>query len=96
MKRNNLKTKIIDALTPHTPIVPLYKALKTGGFLVSYSPSVPQTMDFVNALSNIEGFVHLMTIELIERGWEIEERKVRPKTRGRGHTGFLSFVRKIK
>ena len=71
-------------------------SLKAGGFLVSYSPSVPQVSDFVNELRKNEDFVYIKTIELIEREWEVEERKVRPKSQGIGHSGFLSFARKVK
>ncbi|MBI2142611.1 SAM-dependent methyltransferase, partial [Candidatus Woesearchaeota archaeon] len=32
----------------------------------------------------------------IERQWEVSERKVRPKSAAIGHSGFISFARKIK
>ncbi|MBD3203455.1 methyltransferase domain-containing protein [Candidatus Woesearchaeota archaeon] len=69
-------------------------SLKTGGFLISYSPCIPQVMDFVDSLT--ENFLHLKTVEIKERKWEIRKRKVRPKTRQLGHTGFISFTRKIR
>lgn len=72
------------------------KALKIGGFLVSYSPTIPQVADFVNAAEKIEGLMHIKTIEIIEREWEVKDRKVRPRSQMIGHTGFLSFLRRIK
>lgn len=71
-------------------------SLKPGGFVVSYSPSIPQTADFVNAVKENDHFVHVKTIEIIEREWEVEGRKVRPKTTGIGHSGFLSFARRLQ
>ena len=71
------------------------KALKPGGFLVSYSPSVPQVADFVNSIKKNESFVYLKTCEISEREWEVEERKVRPKSAAIGHSGFMSFARKV-
>ena len=71
------------------------KALKAGGFLVSYSPTIPQTADFVNKINSDKNFVHVKTSEVIERNWEIDERKVRPKSQQIGHSGFVSFVRKV-
>lgn len=68
-------------------------ALKIGGFLVSYSPCVPQMADFVNSLP--KGVSHIKTIEIIEREWEISGRKVRPVTAAIGHSGFLTFARRI-
>lgn len=86
---------ILDLPEPWKAVEPAKKALKIGGFLVSYSPSVPQVMDFVNSINSDENFVHMKTSEIIEREWEIDERKVRPKSRGIGHSGFISFCRRI-
>ena len=71
------------------------KSLKPGGFLVSYSPSVPQVADFVNAVRKRNDFIHTKTSEIIEREWEVEDRKVRPKSISIGHSGFMSIVRKF-
>ncbi|MBS3102430.1 methyltransferase domain-containing protein [Candidatus Woesearchaeota archaeon] len=71
------------------------KALKVGGFLVSYSPTIPQVMDFVDKARELNDFVYVKTSEIIEREWEIEERKVRPKSQPMGHSGFMTFIRKI-
>ena len=86
---------ILDVPEPWKAIENCSKALKAGGFLVSYSPSVPQVIDFVNAARKNEDFVYLKTVEIIEREWEVEDRKVRPKSKGIGHSGFLSFARKV-
>ncbi len=98
---DGISEKNIDLITLDLPepwkVIPhAAKALKVGGFLVSYSPSIPQTIDFVNAITKSENFIHLKTCEIIEREWEIEERRVRPKTSGVMHTGFLSFIRRIR
>ena len=88
----NVDVVILDLPDPWKLIKVAKKSLKIGGFLVSYSPTIPQVMDFVNALD----FQYLKTSELIEREWEITQRKVRPKSQAIGHSGFLSFARKIK
>jgi len=85
----------LDLPEPWKALDSAKEALKIGGFLVSYSPSVPQAMDFVNEVSKNKNFVHIKTIELIQREWEISQRIVRPKTTQVVHTGFLSFARKI-
>jgi len=51
--------------------------------------------DFVNKINIDENFVHVKTSEIIEREWEIDQRRVRPKSQAIGHSGFISFVRKI-
>ena len=91
----NVDLITLDVPEPWKAIKPAKESLKLGGFLVSYSPSIPQTIDFVNEIKKEKSFVHLKTVEIIEGEWEIEDRRVRPKTRGISHTGFLSFVRKI-
>ena len=92
----NIDAIILDLPEPWNAIENCSKALKFGGFLISYSPSVPQVADFVNAVRKNEDFVYIKTVEIIEREWEIEERRVRPKSKGIGHSGFLSFGRKVK
>jgi tRNA (adenine57-N1/adenine58-N1)-methyltransferase len=86
----------LDVPEPWKVIPHAAKALKIGGWIVSYSPSVPQVQDFVAELHKNEQFLYLKTVELIERLWEIEGRRVRPKSTGIGHSGFLTFARKIK
>lgn len=92
----NIDVAILDVPEPWKALENCSKALKPGGFIVSYSPSVPQIADFVNELRKNNNFVYLKTVEIIEREWEVEDRKVRPKSRGLGHSGFLSFARKIR
>jgi len=71
-------------------------ALKAGGFIVSYSPTIPQVADFVNAVHDHASFTHIKTLEIIERTWEVKGRKVRPQSLSIGHSGFLSFCRKLQ
>ncbi|MDO8480202.1 MAG: methyltransferase domain-containing protein [Nanoarchaeota archaeon] len=88
----NVDIVFYDLPDPWQALDAAKKALKVGGFLVSYSPTVPQVMDFVKSL---EGFTHLETIEILERQWEVIERKVRPLSQQIGHSGFLTFARKM-
>ncbi len=91
---SNVDLVSLDLPEPWRVIPHAKKALKKGGFLISYSPSIPQTMDFVNKLD--EDLFHYVTYEIFEREWEINQRKVRPKSQRIGHSGFLSFARRIK
>lgn len=96
IEEKNVDLVTLDLPEPWKVIIHAAKALRVGGFLVSYSPSIPQVQDFVNEVAKNEQMLHIKTVEIIERLWEIEGRKVRPKSTGIGHSGFLSFVRKIK
>ena len=90
----NVDIITLDLPEPWLALKHAEKALVPGGFLISYSPSIPQVSDFVAALKGTS-FIHLKTKEIIERKWEIEDRKVRPFTQMLGHTGFLTVCRKI-
>ena len=96
IEEKNIDAVTLDVPEPWNAIENCAKALKAGGFLVSYSPSVPQVADFVNAVKQNGHFIYLKTTEIIEREWEVEERIVRPKSKGIGHSGFLSFARKVR
>lgn len=96
VEEKNIDVVTLDVPEPWNAIENCAKALKHGGFLVSYSPSIPQVIDFVSAARKNEHFIYLKTTEIIEREWEVEERRVRPKSKGIGHSGFLSFARKVK
>ncbi len=96
IEEKNTDLITLDLPEPWKVIKHAKKALKTGGWLVSYSPSVPQIQDFVNELEKNEEFFYVKTVEIIERLWEIHGRKVRPKSTGIGHSGFITFARKIK
>jgi tRNA (adenine57-N1/adenine58-N1)-methyltransferase catalytic subunit len=93
-KEKDVDAVILDLPDPWELIQVAKKSLKIGGFLVSYSPTIPQTMDFVQGLDS--SFMHFKTSEIIERKWEVKLRKVRPMSQSIGHSGFLSFARRIK
>ncbi len=70
------------------------KALKTGGWLVVYLPNLLQVKEFLDATKKTK--IHVLeTLELIERKWKIEEKIMRPEFEMLGHTGFLTFARKL-
>jgi len=85
---------ILDLPDPWELLTQAKKSLKVGGFIVSYSPTIPQVGDFVDKLDS--DFVYLKTSEIIEREWEVSKRKIRPKSQAIGHSGFLSFARRVK
>jgi tRNA (adenine57-N1/adenine58-N1)-methyltransferase len=92
----NIDVVTLDLPEPWKAVPAIKKALKVGGFIVSYSPTIPQVMDFISEVKKNSEFTYLETTEIIERHWEFDERKVRPKSQQIGHSGFLTFVRRIK
>ncbi len=91
----NVDLVTLDVPEPWRALNSVSKALKPGGFLVSYSPCITQVMEFVKEIEKNKEFIYEKTIEILKREWIVEGRKVRPRSDMLGHTGFLSFVRKI-
>ncbi len=89
----NIDVLTLDLPEPWCVLPSATKSVKNGGMIVTYLPSITQVQEFVGKLPN--HFLHLKTIELLEREWYISGRKVRPKSQMQGHTAFLTFVRKI-
>jgi tRNA (adenine57-N1/adenine58-N1)-methyltransferase catalytic subunit len=90
----NVDVVLFDLPNPWEAVDAAAKALKSGGFIVSYSPTIPQVIDYAEKLRQ-SGFASIRIIEVIERDWESEGRKTRPLSQQIGHSGFLTFARKI-
>ncbi len=91
----NVDLIVLDMPSPWNALGAAEQALKVGGFLVIYSPTINMIMDFANAMSNKESFIVEKTVELISREWKVERMSVRPKSKATVHSGFLMFTRKI-
>jgi len=91
----NIDMITLDLPEPWLALENAFKALRPGGFIISYSPCIPQVSDFVEKVRATSGLKYLKTVEMIQREWEFIGRKQRPKTQQLGHSGFISFVRKI-
>jgi len=85
----------IDMNEPWNVIDNAYKALRIGGFIAVYCPNITQMLQVVNEARS-RGLIILKTTETIEREWVLDGKKARPDFKGLGHTGFISFMRKVK
>lgn len=81
---------VLDLPEPWMALSQIDEALRVGGRIASYSPSVNQVNKFNEALS--ENY-SAETFEAILRHWK--PKTMRPDTRMIGHTGFLTIARKI-
>jgi tRNA (adenine57-N1/adenine58-N1)-methyltransferase catalytic subunit len=88
---------VLDMPDPWNALENSKNALKIGGFLVVYSPTIPQVQDTVNKIKEDykNDFIFLKTVENIQRPWDIDGRKVRPVSSYINHTAFLTLVRRI-
>jgi tRNA (adenine57-N1/adenine58-N1)-methyltransferase len=90
----DLDTVILDIPNPWDAIEHSWKSLKIGGYFCSYSPLISQVENTVKELKN-HNFIEIKTIENIQRELIISEHGTRPSFDMLGHTGYLTFARKI-
>lgn len=94
IKEKELDLITLDLPEPWQAIKHAENSLKDGGFLVIYLPNLMQMQKFIFSLKGTS-FKALETIELLERKWFINEQIMRPEFQMLGHTGFMTFCRKM-
>ncbi len=87
-----LDRMVLDLPEPWRAVKHAAHALRPGGIIVSYLPSISQVTVLREALTEA-GFAMAETIEVLQRSWHIEGPSVRPDHRMVGHTGFLTGAR---
>ncbi len=83
---------LLDLPEPSRVLRHAAPALRPGGILCAYLPTINQTVELRQALGR-SPFGLPRTIEVLQRTWHIEPRSVRPDHRMVGHTGFLTSAR---
>jgi tRNA (adenine57-N1/adenine58-N1)-methyltransferase len=90
----DLDRVLLDMPTPWDVVEGAATALRPGGILLAYLPTINQTALLREAL--VHGPWGLAeSAELLRRSWHIEQRSVRPDHRMVAHTGFLTTARRL-
>ncbi len=84
----------LDLPKPWDVVEHAKSALKTGGYIATYTPYIEQVQILHRVLKKYE-FSSIKTIECISREIEVKNKGTRPKTRAVGHTGYLTFARNL-
>lgn len=87
-------TVVIDVPDPVPLLAPAAAALRSGGCVAVYVPTVLQLKDLRDALAGNVQFALAETIEVLERTWHADVRSLRPSHRMVAHTAFLTFARR--
>jgi len=90
----NLDAVILDLPNPWDAINTTFNSLKIGGYLCCYSPLISQVEKTVKEIKK-HSFIEIKTFENIQREMIISDRGTRPSFDMLGHTGYLTFARKI-
>jgi tRNA (adenine57-N1/adenine58-N1)-methyltransferase len=98
VEREGFLQKEVDAVfldlpEPWVAIKPAREALKGGHSIVSLSPNVEQIKK-TKAVMELEGFVRIKVIEILERELLVRVTGTRPIERIVSHTGYLLFAQK--
>ncbi|CAN5661499.1 tRNA (adenine-N1)-methyltransferase [soil metagenome] len=83
---------LLDLPEPWRVVAHAGGALRPGGILLAYTPSIVQATQLRSALDSSD-FAMAETIEVLHRSWHIEGAAVRPDHRMVAHTGFLTHAR---
>ena len=86
---------LLDLAEPWQAVPHVKAALRPGGIVFAHCPNVSQVQRFFDCLREVRGFGMLEAFELLQRGWTVRGRSMRPSHRMVAHTGFLCFARRL-
>jgi len=86
---------VLDVPEPWRVVPHAVNALRVGGVLLSYVPTVPQTARMVEMLRASGAFGLIETFETLVRPWNIDGASVRPAHRMVAHTAFMTTARRV-
>jgi tRNA (adenine57-N1/adenine58-N1)-methyltransferase len=91
----DLDRVVLDLPEPWRVLPHLHGALRPGGWVAAYTPSILQASQFLEAVRAGETYVQIETNEVLLRGWHIQAQAVRPEHEMVGHTGFVTVARLV-
>ena len=94
IEEQDLDAVILDIPNPWAAVGHAWKALKVGGYLGTYSPLISQVEQTVNEIAKYP-FIECKTYENIQREMIVSKHGTRPSFEMLGHTGYLTFTRKV-
>ena len=92
IEERNVDRVVLDLPEPWQVVPHAMEALRPGGILVAYTPSITQAAQTRAVMAN-RAWSGTRTLEVLHRGWHIEGLAVRPDHRMVAHTGFLTTGR---
>lgn len=92
---SDLDRVLLDLPEPWQAVPAVKGALRAGGIVFAHCPNVSQVQRFFDCLREVRGFGMLEVFEVLQRGWTVRGRSLRPSHRMVAHTGFLCFARRL-
>jgi len=88
----DLDRVILDLPEPWRVVKHAIEAMRPGGILCAYLPTILQVGRLRDELAAAP-FGMVETLEVLQRGWHVEGQSIRPDHRMVAHTGFLTVAR---
>lgn len=95
LEEKQIDRVILDLPEPWQVIERAWKALRPGGILLCYLPTVLQVKSLVDALREDRRFACVETSETLMRFWHFKGMSARPQHRMVAHTGFITTARRL-
>jgi len=95
ISHKDIDAVVLDMPTPWDTIKIIKHFLKLSGSVVSFSPTIEQAKKTTFALER-HNFFEIKTVEQLMRSMQIKRNATRPNTRMVGHSGYLTFGRKVE
>jgi len=95
VEERDMDRVLLDLPEPWQAAGAAKSALRPGGIVFAHCPNVSQVQRFFDCLREVRGFGMLEAFELLQRGWTVRGRSMRPSHRMVAHTGFLCFARRL-
>jgi tRNA (adenine57-N1/adenine58-N1)-methyltransferase len=92
---SDLDRILLDLPEPWRVVKHAQAALRPGGILLAYLPTIGQVMRLREELAT-SAFGMVETVEVLQRPWHVDGQSVRPDHRMVGHTGFLTHGRLLE
>lgn len=94
VEHTGIDVVILDLATPWLATDKIHGFLKNSGIVCSFSPVIEQVIKTHEALK-ASHFHDIKTYELLKREIRVKSNATRPNSRMIGHTGYLTFARKL-
>lgn len=95
LEEKDVDRMLLDLPEPWHLTEKAWQALRPGGILLGYLPTVIQVKSFVDSLREQGGFARIETMECLMRFWHIKGLSMRPEHRMVAHTGFITIARRV-
>jgi tRNA (adenine57-N1/adenine58-N1)-methyltransferase len=85
---------VLDIPEPWRAADNAWEALRPCGHFACYTPTVNQVEQTVRSLRE-RRFIEVRSFEILKRGMDVVEKGIRPSFEMLGHSGYLTFARKV-